>query len=45
MYDGQDVKTVLSNLDKQYNTALEKLPEDILKEYEHSQEIIDDFSK
>ncbi len=45
VYEGQDVEMILSNLDKQYNTALEKLPEDILKEYEHPQEIIDDFRR
>ncbi len=45
VYEGQDTKTVLRNLDKQYNTALEKLPADVLKEYEHPQEIMDNFRK
>ena len=41
VYDHQDVRKVLEDLDSHYNNALEKLPEEILKEYQHPQEVID----
>ena len=45
VYDHQDVRKVLEDLDSHYNNALEKLPEEILKEYQHPQEVIDNFKR
>lgn len=45
VYEGQDTKTVLRSLDNQYNAALEELPEDILKEYEHPPAVMNNFRK
>ena len=45
VYDDRDVRTVLKDLDERYNTALDKLSPEILKEYQQTEEILNHFNK
>ncbi len=44
-YGDQEVKTVLADLDNRYNTALALLSPEVLKEYEQTREVIENFRK
>lgn len=45
VYPDMDARTVLEDLDRRYNTALEVLDPEVLKQYEQSEEILNNFCK